>query len=75
VVVVRRLETVNSVLSVAIRAEFSAASLIGMNHNQTELNDAERAKIYELVVANEAMKSPIDVDASHKVNGTKKSKH
>ncbi|CAG0915364.1 unnamed protein product [Notodromas monacha] len=60
------LETVNSVLSVAIRAEFSAASLIGFNHNQKELNDVERAKIYELVAANEAMLSPIDVDASHK---------
>ncbi|XP_046750514.1 nuclear hormone receptor HR96 isoform X2 [Diprion similis] len=62
--------TVNSIESIlceAIKLEFSACSTLGGNRNSRELNDAERAKLNELIVANKALLAPLDDDITNLV--------
>ncbi|XP_046993506.1 nuclear hormone receptor HR96 [Schistocerca americana] len=54
-----------SILSEAIKLEFEAYSSLAKTHqNSRELNDAERAKLNELIVANKALHDPLDDDIS-----------
>jgi nuclear receptor subfamily 1 group I len=53
--------SIESILCEAIKLEFEAYSSIAQCHsNSRELNDAERAKLNELIVANKALLSPLD---------------
>lgn len=45
--------------------EFSAFSSLGNNLNSRELNDSERAKLNELIVANKALHAPLDDDITN----------
>ncbi|XP_069690070.1 nuclear hormone receptor HR96 isoform X2 [Periplaneta americana] len=57
--------SMESILSAAIKLEFQAYSSIAKSHqNSRELNDAERAKLNELIVANKALHEPLDDDLS-----------
>ncbi|KAJ8930100.1 hypothetical protein NQ314_017145, partial [Rhamnusium bicolor] len=52
---------IESILCEAIKLEFEAFSSIAQCHsNSRELNDAERAKLNELIVANKALLTPVD---------------
>ena len=52
-------------MSEAIKLEYEAYSSIAKSHlNSRELNDAERAKLNELIVANKALHEPLDDDLS-----------
>lgn len=53
-----------SILCKAIKLEFSAFSSLGANLNNRELNDSERAKLNELIVASKALHAPLDDDIS-----------
>ncbi|KAK0183074.1 hypothetical protein PV327_001146 [Microctonus hyperodae] len=52
--------SIESILCQAIKLEFSAYSTPGGNQNNRQLNDAERAKLNELIVANKALLAPLD---------------
>nr|QXL99752.1 nuclear hormone receptor HR96 [Tribolium castaneum] len=53
--------SIESILCEAIKLEFEAYSSIAQCHsNSRELNDAERAKLNELIVANKALLNPLD---------------
>ncbi|RZC34582.1 nuclear hormone receptor HR96, partial [Asbolus verrucosus] len=53
--------SIESILCEAIKLEFEAYSSIAQCHsNSRELNDAERAKLNELIVANKALLTPLD---------------
>lgn len=53
--------SIESILCEAIKLEYEAYSSIAQCHsNSRELNDAERAKLNELIVANKALLSPLD---------------
>jgi nuclear receptor subfamily 1 group I len=55
--------SIESILSEAIKLEFEAySSLAKLHQNSRELNDAERAKLNELIVANKALHEPLDDD-------------
>ncbi|XP_066998832.2 nuclear hormone receptor HR96 [Anabrus simplex] len=57
--------SIESILSEAIKLEFEAYSSLAKSHqNSRELNDAERAKLNELIVANKALYEPLDDDIS-----------
>lgn len=57
--------SIESILSEAIKLEFEAYSSLAKSHqNSRKLNDAERAKLNELIVANEALHEPLDDDLS-----------
>ncbi|GLH05985.1 CSON000745 protein [Gryllus bimaculatus] len=57
--------SIESILSEAIKLEFEAYSSLAKSHqNSRELNDAERAKLNELIVANKALYEPLDDDLS-----------
>ncbi|KAF7269892.1 hypothetical protein GWI33_017097 [Rhynchophorus ferrugineus] len=52
---------IESILSEAIKLEYEAYSSIAQcNSHSRELNDAERAKLNELIVANKALLTPVD---------------
>ncbi|XP_018564592.1 nuclear hormone receptor HR96 isoform X2 [Anoplophora glabripennis] len=52
---------IESILCEAIKLEYEAFSAIAQSHsNSRELNDAERAKLNELIVANKALLPPVD---------------
>lgn len=56
-------DSIESILSEAIKLEFEAySSLAGSQSSSRELNDAERAKLNELIVANKALLAPLDDD-------------
>nr|CAD7396859.1 unnamed protein product [Timema poppensis] len=59
--------SIESILSEAIKLEFEAYSSLKSNQNSRELNDAERAKLNELIVANKALHEPLDEDLSNLV--------
>lgn len=59
--------SIESILCEAIKLEFSAYSWTGGNQNSRELNDAERAKLNELIVANKALLAPLDDDLTNLV--------
>ncbi|XP_066586743.1 nuclear hormone receptor HR96 [Prorops nasuta] len=59
--------SIESILCEAIKLEFSAYSALGGNHSSRELNDAERAKLNELIVANKALLAPLDDDITNLV--------
>lgn len=59
--------SIESILCEAIKLEFSAYSSLGGNPNSRELNDAERAKLNELIVANKALLAPLDDDITNLV--------
>lgn len=59
--------SIESILCEAIKLEFSAYSTLGGNQNSRELNDAERAKLNELIVANKALLAPLDDDITNLV--------
>ncbi|XP_053598355.1 nuclear hormone receptor HR96 [Microplitis demolitor] len=59
--------SIESILCEAIKLEFSAYSALGGNQNSRELNDAERAKLNELIVANKALLAPLDDDITNLV--------
>jgi len=77
------LNTMDSILSVAISAEFNAFGGLGnmqgggrnshnhhsYNGNSKELNKAEKAKLSELFYASEALNAPVDQDGPVKVVG------
>lgn len=53
--------SIESILCEAIKLEFEAyTSLSQINSSSRELNDAERAKLNELIVANKALLAPLD---------------
>jgi hypothetical protein len=57
--------SIESILSEAIKLEFEAYSSLAKSHqNSRELNDAERAKLNELIVANKSLHEPLDDDLS-----------
>lgn len=66
------LNTMDSILSVAIKAEFNAFGVLGRPHcgiqNSRELNNAERAKLSELLSASQALNAPIDAENPIKVS-------
>ena len=51
-------------MSEAIKLEYEAYSSLKSHRNSRELNDAERAKLNELIVANKALHEPLDDDLS-----------
>ncbi|XP_033218987.1 uncharacterized protein LOC117174222 isoform X3 [Belonocnema kinseyi] len=57
--------SIESILCEAIKLEFSAFSSLGNNLNSRELNDSERAKLNELIVANKALHAPLDDDITN----------
>lgn len=59
--------SIESILCEAIKLEFSAYSALGNIQNRRELNDAERAKLNELIVANKALLIPLDEDITNLV--------
>lgn len=59
--------SIESILCEAIKLEFSAYSALGGNQSTRELNDAERAKLNELIVANKALLAPLDDDITNLV--------
>ncbi|KAG7200812.1 hypothetical protein KM043_003183 [Ampulex compressa] len=59
--------SIESILCEAIKLEFSAYSALGGNQSSRELNDAERAKLNELIVANKALLAPLDDDITNLV--------
>lgn len=60
--------SIESILCEAIKLEFEAYSSLGPSHNNSrELNDAERAKLNELIVANKALMTPVDEDVSQMI--------
>ncbi|XP_043269037.1 nuclear hormone receptor HR96 [Venturia canescens] len=59
--------SIESILCEAIKLEFSAYSSLSCNQNSRELNDAERAKLNELIVANKALLAPLDDDITNLV--------
>lgn len=55
--------SIESILCEAIKLEYEAYSSLAQGHsNSRELNDAERAKLNELIVANKALLAPLDDD-------------
>ncbi|KRT83125.1 nuclear receptor [Oryctes borbonicus] len=57
--------SIESILCEAIKLEFEAySSIASYKGNSRELNDAERAKLNELIVANKALLTPVDDDIS-----------
>lgn len=55
--------SIESILCEAIKLEYEAYSSIAQCHSSSrELNDAERAKLNELIVANKALHTPLDED-------------
>lgn len=55
--------SIESILCEAIKLEFEAySSLTHFHGNSRELNDAERAKLNELIVANKSLLAPVDDD-------------
>lgn len=58
--------SIESILCEAIKLEYSAFSSFG-NQSSRELNDAERAKLNELIVANKALLAPLDDDITNLV--------
>lgn len=57
--------SIESILSEAIKLEYEAYSSLTKSHQSSrELNDAERAKLNELIVANKALHEPLDDDLS-----------
>ncbi|KAJ8983998.1 hypothetical protein NQ317_006851 [Molorchus minor] len=61
---------IESILCEAIKLEFEAFSSIAQyNSNSRELNDAERAKLNELIVANKALLSPVDEELNNLIGG------
>lgn len=59
--------SIESILCEAIKLEYSAFSSFGGNQISRELNDAERAKLNELIVANKALLAPLDDDITNLV--------
>lgn len=57
--------SIESILCEAIKLEFSAYSALGGMETRKELNDAERAKLNELIVANKALLAPLDEDITN----------
>ncbi|XP_003701440.1 nuclear hormone receptor HR96 [Megachile rotundata] len=57
--------SIESILCEAIKLEFSAYSALGGMETRRELNDAERAKLNELIVANKALLAPLDDDITN----------
>ncbi|XP_076240219.1 nuclear hormone receptor HR96 [Calliopsis andreniformis] len=57
--------SIESILCEAIKLEFSAYSGLGGVETRRELNDAERAKLNELIVANKALLAPLDEDITN----------
>jgi len=47
--------------------EYSAFSSFSGNQSSRELNDSERAKLNELIVANKALLAPLDDDITNLV--------
>lgn len=61
--------SIESILCEAIKLEFGAfSSLAQFNSSNRELNDAERAKLNELIVANKALCAPLDEDLTNLVD-------
>jgi len=59
--------SIESILCEAIKLEYSAFSSFGGNQSSRELNDSERAKLNELIVANKALLAPLDDDITNLV--------
>ncbi|XP_076759698.1 nuclear hormone receptor HR96 isoform X2 [Xylocopa sonorina] len=58
-------DSIESILCEAIKLEFSAYSALGGMETRRVLNDAERAKLNELIVANKALLAPLDEDITN----------
>lgn len=63
------LNTMDSILSVAISAEFNAFGVLGhtQSHSSKDFNKAERAKLNELFFAGQALNAPVDADGPIKI--------
>ncbi|KAF4532555.1 hypothetical protein B566_EDAN008479 [Ephemera danica] len=57
-------DSIESILSEAIKLEFEAYSARSTSSTSRQLNEAERAKLNELIVANKALLAPLDDDLS-----------
>ncbi|XP_031351360.1 nuclear hormone receptor HR96 isoform X1 [Photinus pyralis] len=61
--------SIESILCEAIKLEFEAYTSISQcQSNSRELNDAERAKLNELIVANKALLTPLDDDFNNSID-------
>lgn len=57
--------SIESILCEAIKLEYEAYTSMGTYQSTSrDLNDAERAKLNELIVANKALLTPVDDDLS-----------
>lgn len=54
--------SIDSILSEAIKLEYEAYTSMNSRISSRELNDAERAKLNELIVANKALLAPLEDD-------------
>lgn len=63
---------IESILVEAIKLEYEAYTSIAqcLSHSR-ELNDAERAKLNELIVANKALSTPVDAELKNMCGGDK----
>lgn len=61
--------SIESILCEAIKLEFETYT--SNTRHSRDLNDAERAKLNELIVANKALSSPLDEDLSNLREGLK----
>ncbi|KAJ2941640.1 hypothetical protein O0L34_g14696 [Tuta absoluta] len=69
---VERIEpnSMESILCEAIKLEFDASPVNPCGGSSRELNEVERAKLNELIVANKALHAPIDDDLSQLIGDT-----
>lgn len=57
-------DSIESILSEAIKLEFEAYGARSAGNTSRQLNEAERAKLNELIIANKALLAPLDDDLS-----------
>jgi nuclear receptor subfamily 1 group I len=57
-------DSIESILSEAIKLEFEAYGARAATNNSRPLNESEHAKLNELIVANKALLTPLDDDLS-----------
>uniref|UniRef100_A0A336K580 CSON000745 protein n=1 Tax=Culicoides sonorensis TaxID=179676 RepID=A0A336K580_CULSO len=67
--------SIESILCEAIKLEYDCFSLMSQNNsNNRELNDSERAKLNELIVANKALYMPVDEDWANLISDSARQK-
>lgn len=59
-----RNDPLDTILCEAIKLEYEGSASVSTNSSSRELNDVERAKLNELIVANKALYAPVEEDLS-----------